>query len=142
MQQKLREERYGERNPGWVSFTSNTIGLPKNNTVEAARRIIGGEAHPFDVGGFDGDKYFAYIAAFGAFTEVSYATPQYKKKALGHLAYVLEGANYLPKIGSVNTRVEYDGGVVEAKLLYGSMKKKSELSKKFRFLSRLAKMIF
>ena len=37
------------------------------------------------------------------------------------MAYVLEGANYLPKIGSVNTRVEYDGGVVEAKLLYGSM---------------------
>lgn len=106
---------------GTTNDVANTIGLPKNNTVEAARRIIGGEAHPFDVGGFDGDKYFAYIAAFGAFTEVSYATPQHKKKALGHLAYVLEGANYLPKIGSVNTRVEYDGGVVEAKLLYGSM---------------------
>ena len=67
------------------------------------------------------DKYFAYIAAFGAFTEVSYATPQDQKKRLGHLAYVLQGAQQLGKIESYKTRVEYDGGVVEADLLYGSM---------------------
>ncbi len=37
----------------------------------------------FDVGGFGDDKYFAYIAAFGAFTEVSYATPAGSEKAAG-----------------------------------------------------------
>lgn len=106
---------------GTANDVATTLGLPKNDTVGAARRIVHGAAHPFDVGGFGDDKYFAYIAAFGAFTEVSYATPQDQKKRLGHLAYVLQGAQQLGKIESYNTRVEYDGGVVEADLLYGSM---------------------
>ena len=81
--------------------------------MAAARRIVHGTAHPFDVGGFGEREYFAYIAAFGAFTEVSYATPQSQKKVLGHLAYVLQGALALPKIESYKTRVEYDEGVIE-----------------------------
>ena len=77
---------------GTANDVATTLALPKNNTVAAARRIVHGTAHPFDVGGFGEREYFAYIAAFGAFTEVSYATPQSQKKVLGHLAYVLQGA--------------------------------------------------
>ena len=83
--------------------------------------MLRGEAHPYDVGGFGDDEFFSYIAAFGAFTEISYTTPQDQKKVLGHLAYVLQGALALPKITSVNGRVEYDGGVFEGPLIYGSM---------------------
>lgn len=106
---------------GTANDVATTLGLPKNNTAAAARRIIFGEPHPFDVGGFGDDKFFAYIAAFGAFTEVSYATPQNQKKMLGHLAYVLQGMAQLPKIETYKTRVEYDGGVIEENLVYGSM---------------------
>ena len=52
---------------------------------------------------------------------MSYATPQSQKRALGHLAYVLQGAATLPYIESYRTRVEFDDGVVEADLVYGSM---------------------
>ena len=106
---------------GTANDVATTLGIPKNNTVAAAQRILGGTPRPFDVGGFGENEYFAYIAAFGAFTEVSYATPQDQKKALGHLAYVLQGAMALPKIEACHTRVEYDDGVVEADLVYGSM---------------------
>lgn len=106
---------------GTANDVATTLALPKNDTVGAARRILEGTPHPYDIGGFDKDKYFAYIAAFGAFTEVSYATPQNQKKVLGHLAYVLQGAAQLPKIEAYKTRVEYDGGVIEANLVYGSM---------------------
>lgn len=106
---------------GTANDVATTLGLPKNDTVGAARRLLYGQPHPFDVGGFGENEYFAYIAAFGAFTEVSYATPQNQKKALGHLAYVLQGAASLPKIESYHTVVEYDGGKIEANLLYGSM---------------------
>lgn len=106
---------------GTANDVATTLALPKNDTMGAARRIVRGEAHNYDVGGFGDDKYFAYIAAFGAFTEVSYATPQDKKKLLGHLAYVLQGMAALPKIESYKTRVEYDGGVFEGNLVYGSM---------------------
>ena len=106
---------------GTTNDVANTIGLPKNDTIGAARRIVEGEPHPFDVGGFGKDEYFAYIAAFGAFTEVSYATPQDQKRALGHLAYVLQGAQQLGKIEKIPVRVEYDDGVFEGELVYGSM---------------------
>lgn len=106
---------------GTANDVATTLGLPKNDTVSAARRIVEGTAHPFDVGSFGESEYFAYIAAFGAFTEVSYATPQNQKKMLGHLAYVLQGAVQLGKIEPYRTRVEYDGGVYQGELLYGSM---------------------
>ena len=106
---------------GTANDVASTLGLPKNDTIGAARRIVRGDPHPFDVGGFGEDGYFAYIAAFGAFTKISYATPQDQKKALGHLAYVLQGASELGKIEAVRTRIEYDDGVFEGNLLYGSM---------------------
>ena len=106
---------------GTANDVATTLALPKNDTVGAAKRMLSGTPHPYDIGGFDGDKFFAYIAAFGAFTEVSYSTPQTQKKVLGHLAYVLQGAAQLPKIEAYKTRVEYDEGVIEANLVYGSM---------------------
>ena len=106
---------------GTTNDVANTVGIPKNDTIGAARRIVEGSPHPFDVGGFGEDDYFAYIAAFGAFTEVSYATPQDQKRALGHLAYVLQGAQQLGKIEKIPVRVDYDDGVFEGELVYGSM---------------------
>ena len=106
---------------GTTNDVASTVGLPKNDTIGAARRIVEGTPHPFDVGGFGKDRYFAYIAAFGAFTEVSYATPQDQKRARGHLAYVLQGAQQLGKIEKLPVRVEYDDGVFEGELVYGSM---------------------
>lgn len=106
---------------GTANDVATTLALPKNDTVGAVNRILKGEPHPYDVGGFGKDKYFAYIAAFGAFTDVSYVTPQNQKKILGHLAYILQGAMQLPKIESYKTRVEYDDGVIEENLIYGSL---------------------
>ena len=106
---------------GTANDVATTLALPKNDTVAAAKRILSGTPHAFDVGGFGERDYFAYIAAFGAFTEVSYATPQDQKKMLGHLAYVLQGMQQLPKIEPIHTRVEYDGGVLEGNFLYGSV---------------------
>ena len=106
---------------GTTNEVASTVGIPKNDTIGAARRIVEGTAHPFDVGGFGKDDYFAYIAAFGAFTEVSYVTPQDQKRALGHLAYVLQGMQQLGKIEKIPVRVEYDDGVFEGELVYGSM---------------------
>ena len=106
---------------GTANDVATTLGLPKNDTIGAAKIIVSGQPHPFDVGGFGENDYFAYIAAFGAFTEVSYATPQDQKKVWGHLAYVLQGAAALPKIEAFRTRVEFDDGVIETDLVYGSM---------------------
>ena len=106
---------------GTANDVATTLGLPKNDTVGAARRIVHGTAHPFDVGGFGDDKYFAYIAAFGAFTEVSYATPQEIKNALGHFAYILEGAKSLGKIQPIHVKITADGEAFEDDFLFGAV---------------------
>lgn len=106
---------------GTANDVASTLGLPKNDAQAAAECIVSGTAHPFDVGGFGDRGYFAYIAAFGAFTKASYATPQQQKKALGHLAYLLTAMSELPSLEAYRARIEYDGGTVEGRFLYGSM---------------------
>ena len=104
---------------GSTNDVANTLLLPKS-AVECARRIVEGTPHAFDVGGFQEKDYFTYVAAFGAFTEVSYETPQNEKQALGHAAYFLQAAAYLPRLEAYNAKVEYEGGVIEGRFLYGS----------------------
>ena len=106
---------------GTTNDVATTLGLPKNDMEAAARKIVKGDPHPFDVGRFGKDEYFAYIAAFGAFTNVSYATTQEQKKTWGHLAYVLQGMAEIPNIETYRARVEYDTGFAEGTFIYGSM---------------------
>lgn len=88
--------------------------------MQAARDIMEGSPVEYDVGRW-GDRYFSYIASFGAFTRVSYATPQNLKNTLGHLAYVLEGIQELPQIRNIPMRLELDGEVVEGEFLFGAV---------------------
>ena len=60
------------------------------NMLTAAKTVVEGEAEEVDVGRFN-ERYFTYVAGFGAFTDVSYRTPQEMKAVLGHPAYLLEG---------------------------------------------------
>lgn len=93
------------------------LGIPKD-PEQAVDCIIHGEDLVCDVGSFN-DKYFTYVAAFGAFTEISYETPQHFKNLLGHSAYLLNAISKLPKIRAYRMRIEYDGGVIEDEFLYG-----------------------
>lgn len=105
---------------GTANDVARTLGLsPK--PVEAAKNILCGKPFRFDIGKFGPDDYFTYVAAFGAFTEVSYETPQEAKHALGHIAYMLEGIRQLPKITDYHAIVEYDGGVLEDDFVFGAV---------------------
>lgn len=73
-----------------------------------------------DIGKFN-DKYFNYVAAFGAFTEVSYATPQKLKNIFGKVAYFLRAGRALFKIKAYDIKVEFDENVEMGKFLYGSI---------------------
>ena len=125
---------------GTANDVATTIGLPKNNMPGAAEKILTGTPHPFDVGKFGDDKYFSYIAAFGAFTDVSYATPQEQKKALGHLAYVLQAMSQLQQIESVHAKVEYDDGEVEGDFLYGSLSNSTSVAGMIKFTDEMVSL--
>ena len=91
-----------------------------SNIMQATKDIVEGEPVPYDVGKF-GDRYFSYVASFGAFTKASYNTPQSVKNALGHTAYVLEGINELSQIRKEHVRMEMDDQVVEDDFLFGAI---------------------
>lgn len=95
-----------------------SLGLPKQ-VEKAARLAVEGKARPSDVGKFGEDRYFVYIAGFGAFTEVSYLTPQDKKNLLGHQAYMLEAVKSLADIRGRKMRVEWEDGALEGEFLFG-----------------------
>lgn len=88
------------------------------NIMQAAQDILEGEATFYDVGRF-GDRYFSYVASFGAFTKSSYATPQSVKNALGHTAYVLEGISELSQIRPLHVRMEMENETVEDDFIFG-----------------------
>ena len=90
------------------------------NILKAAQEAVEGEPVRYDVGKF-GDRYFSYVASFGAFTKSSYTTPQNIKNALGHTAYVLSGITELSQIRNEHIRMEIDGQVVEDDFLFGAI---------------------
>ncbi len=102
---------------GTVNDFAASMNLSKNKQ-RAAEMIVSGKPFAFDVGQI-GDRYFAYVAAFGAFSEVSYTTPQQYKNIFGRAAYFLEGISRLGKIKSYPLQVEYPEGVIEDEFIFG-----------------------
>lgn len=88
--------------------------------LEAVENILQGHPVEYDIGQFE-DRYFSYVASFGAFTRTSYATPQSVKNALGHTAYILEGIKDISQIRSIHVKMELDGEIVEDDYLFGSI---------------------
>ncbi len=91
-----------------------------HNVLQAVQDILLGEPVPYDVGKF-GDRYFSYVASFGAFTKSSYIVPQNVKNALGHAAYVLGGISEISQIRNEHLRLEIDGQTVEDDYLFGAI---------------------
>jgi len=108
---------------GYIPFGSTNdcatnLNLPKIPRRAAAIAAGKGVPRPSDIGKLNG-RPFVYVAAFGAFTQVAYATSQDLKNTFGHLAYIMEGIASLPTITPYHIRVEYDGNVLEDDFYYG-----------------------
>ena len=71
----------------------------------AARAVMNGDIFACDIGRMN-DSYFVYVAAFGAFVNVSYDTPQDMKNMLGHMAYIVRGMQSLASIKSHHMHYE------------------------------------
>lgn len=105
---------------GSTNDFASSLGLSLDN-VQAARDIVEGRERTVDVGLF-ADRYFSYVASFGAFTRASYATPQSLKNVLGHTAYILGGIAEITQLKSEHVRMELpDGRVMEDDFLFGAV---------------------
>ena len=103
---------------GTTNDFAASIGLP-NEPVAAARRILETPPRKMDCGRI-GERIFCYIASFGAFTDVSYETPQPLKNIFGHFAYILEGASRLGDIHPMKLRFIAEGRTIEDEFIFGA----------------------
>ena len=104
---------------GSTNDFAHSLKIP-TKPLEAANLIATGTPKPLDLGQF-GDQYFSYVASFGAFTKVSYNTPQGIKNVLGHTAYLLEGVKELSNIHKIPVRIELDGETLEDDYIFGAI---------------------
>lgn len=104
---------------GSTNDFAGSLKLP-GDVVAAAKLIANGTAVQYDVGKF-ADRYFTYVASFGAFTKASYSTPQSIKNTLGHIAYILEGIQELSSLHPVHIKMELNDEVLEDDYLFGAV---------------------
>ena len=105
---------------GSTNDFATSLGLSKT-LLQAAQDVVDGKPCTLDIGKFN-DRYFSYIASFGAFTRASYATPQNMKNALGHFAYILAGIKEVAAIRSTHLRFTLaDGTVYEDDYIFGAI---------------------
>lgn len=103
---ELSEDRTAQSVPvGYIPAGSTndfavSLGLSVH-PLEAARALVRGRPQGVDIGCMNGSRYFVYVAAFGAFTEVSYDTPQEQKNLFGHAAYLFNG---IRELGNLRVR--------------------------------------
>lgn len=112
---------------GSTNDFARSLNIP-TSIMDAADIIINGIPQSCDIGRL-GDRHFTYIAAFGAFTEVSYQTAQNIKNVLGHTAYLLSGMMSLTKIKTSRMRVEYEDKVIEDEFIYGMVTNTTSVAK-------------
>ena len=106
---------------GTMNDFATSLGIPKH-MPDAARAIVNGTPEYVDVGAFN-DRYFTYVAAFGVFTEVSYATDQQLKNSLGAVAYIIgamkEAAKKSDLSGKYRLTIDVNGQKVTDDFIYG-----------------------
>ena len=90
------------------------------NPVTAARAIVRNVPRMLDIGQWN-ERYFVYVASFGAFVKSSYSAPQAAKNALGHFAYILEGMKDLNTLRPYQVRLTADGEVLDGEYLFGAV---------------------
>ena len=119
LMQLPREQRpvVGYLPAGTTNDFAYTHRLSKD-MVAAAETVVNGVREVVDLGLFE-DRYFTYVAGFGAFTDVPYKTPQEMKAILGHPAYLLEGMLSLGDLRPHNLRIELENETLEGEFLLG-----------------------
>jgi len=103
---------------GSTNDCARNLHLPTDMSKSAMIVASDGIPRALDVGQLN-EKSFIYVAAFGAFTEVAYDTPQDLKNTFGHLAYVMAGIGQLVNLMPYRLKVEYNDTVIEDDFLYG-----------------------
>jgi YegS/Rv2252/BmrU family lipid kinase len=105
---------------GSTNDFADTLGIPAVPSA-AAVNICKSDRVGIDVGKFNDERSFSYIATFGAFSAASYSASQELKNSIGHMAYLIEGLKQLGNMPRYHARVIADGKEYEDDYIYCSV---------------------
>ncbi|MFC0234663.1 diacylglycerol kinase [Vagococcus entomophilus] len=94
---------------GTTNDYARALKIPRDNVVKAAEVILKRQTILMDIGKAD-ETYFINIGAAGHLTELTYEVPSQLKSVFGYLAYLVKGAEMLPRVKPINMRLVYDDG--------------------------------
>lgn len=111
----VQSRPFGYLPAGTTNDFARSIGISRDGT-EALEGAVEGKVRLLDAGCMNG-RYFVYIAAFGAFTNISYVTPQGNKNMFGYLAYVMQGIREISELKTTYAKVTLDAGTEEERVI-------------------------
>lgn len=98
---------------GTVNDVAHSLYIPRS-IKKAVKNILNGQVFSHDILKVN-DKYGIYVCCSGLFTSSSYGTQQEKKKKMGKMAYVFDGAKKVFKTDAVNLKLSTDNQTIEGK---------------------------
>ncbi|MFW8052065.1 diacylglycerol kinase [Vagococcus fluvialis] len=94
---------------GTTNDFARALHIPRDNVVKAAEVMLKNQTIKSDIGKAGG-TYFMNIGAGGYLTELTYEVPSQLKSVFGYLAYLVKGAEMLPRVKPINMKLVYDEG--------------------------------
>lgn len=116
---------------GSTNDLAATLGIP-TDIKQATDLIISENMNDYDLGLFN-NRYFSYVASFGAFTRSCYTTSQKMKNIFGHAAYYPAAIPDAFNIKKYRLRVEHDEGIIEDDFVFGSISNSTSVAGFFKF---------
>ena len=104
---------------GSTNDFATSMGI-SSDIKKCASALINAQPLPLDVGSFN-DKFFTYVASFGAFTAASYSAPQDVKNIWGPIAYVFEGIKDLQSIKPYHVKFTTEDKTYEDDYVFGAI---------------------
>ena len=92
---------------GTTNDLARTLHIPIKD-ISVTEKLLESKARLIDIGKFNENKYFCYVAAFGVITDVAYETSQKAKHRFGRLAYYAKAIKELIHIPTYHIHVEHE----------------------------------
>ena len=105
---------------GTTNDYAKSLDIPAKN-ISITKNLLKTRARRVDIGSFNKDKYFCYVAAFGVITDVAYKTTPKAKNKYGRLAYYINAIKELRKIPTYKLKLRYDDKHIEDEFIYGGI---------------------
>ena len=105
---------------GTTNDLARSLNMPIKD-ISITKKLLESKARVLDIGKFNENRYFTYIAAFGIMTDVSYKTSQKAKNKFGKLAYYMKAIKELIKIPTYKVKIKFDEEELEGEFIYGGI---------------------